>query len=421
MKYLLVTTFVLMATLPSLCLAGNGFSIQYSTQQKSTIISENLFKRLYVEANEQQAIDKTTFKHKLIDSLLLAQYAKQHHPKLNQATNVGYDPALTQALQLNRTLKRWFKFDKTQAQQAANQYMSFNLTKQALQQAIGQPSILGYELTLEQKHKAEKVSVLHFQLPQQQKVTLNLAQLYQAQSVQGRMDFHQADLAKIKRYASDHFYVYWHQHQSIKRNDFNSDDLQALKDIIAAKYLEPLLMLELGAKTSEHGDNQGIDPFIQQITKAQVHDFYQQNRQDFRHISASRARLLHFATKAQADKVIDQLTDAKSWQQTAMSLGQSGWFPQHQDGWIQANSNNGNQFLTTLAMALPLDKLNPAIRGPKGRWYLVKVEQKRYDYYSADSQTVSYQAKRAIAKVAAKRAFNQLKQQLKNQAKIVNI
>jgi hypothetical protein len=163
--------------------------------------------------------------------------------------------------------------------------------------------------------------------------------------------------------------------------------------------------------TSEHGDNAGLAEFKSAVTAGDIKTYYQQNKADFRHVSASKARVLSFDDREKALTVAGQLDGDKSWQLWSQSLNQSGWFPGHQQGWVYANSKPAD-WLRTLAFTLPQGADNPPIRSPQGRWYVAKVEQKQTDYYPVDSETVIYQATNAIAKRRAVQAFNRLKQQL---------
>lgn len=409
MKQLLVW-LILIVPLSCSGKAMGAFSVN------GTKVSAAVFDRLYRQANEQAAISAKDFRQKLVDSLVMSQYAKKHYPNLSEATNVGYDPALTQKLQVNRLLLKWFAFDDKQRIKAAKKYMQFVLTEVVLTKAIGKPSILGYELTTAQRKQASDIVVANISIPGTAPQQLNLAQLYDEQSVQGRMAFHQGELKSIQKYAYDHFFVLWHRAKSVERSDFDQADLLAIERIIEAKFLEPALMFELGALTSEHGNNDGLKPFKARVSQAQIDDFYQAHKQDFEHVSSAKARLLTFTNQKDAKKAFDAIKAGQSWDKLANKAGQSGYFPGSNKGWLQVEKHKS--WLSTLAFALPQGQVNPPVRSPKGRWHLVKVEQKRNDFYKKDSDTVVFQATNAIARVEARKAFTQLKQQLLDEALI---
>lgn len=413
MKKLLVSCLVYVLIVPLSCFGKTTVAFSVDDVQ----LSERVFTRLWQKANGQKPISQVAFKSKLIETLVLGKYAKHHYPQLNQASNVGYDPKLTQSLQLNRLLLDWFEFDSKAKALAAKQHVQLQLSGQELAQAIGKPSILGYELTPKQRELAQHVVVATFTLDTQSDEKITLAELYDEQSVQGRMAFHQGDLKQVSQFAVDRFYVSWHKAQVLKKGMLQPSELTALERIVEAKYLEMPLLLALGALSSEHGDDEGINRFKQQVSQAEISQFYQANKKDFAYVSEVKGQYLRFANENDAVKAHKRLAKGELFADVAKSLGQSGTFAEAQDGWLHVSKKQS--WLSNLAFALPKATLNRPVRGPQGLWYLVKVDDKRNDFYPATSETVVFQATRAIAAQKAQQAFNQLKQQLMQQAQVV--
>ena len=400
---ILLVCLMLIAPLSGFARAGGGFIVN------DTQVSNRVFDKLWQAANEQDGISKKAFKQQLVDALLLREYALAQKPELEKATNVGYDPKLTQALHVNRLLVKWFEFDSKAKQQAVADYLDIALNKAQLEKAIGKASILGYSLDAKQRAKAQAVEVAYFHIPGQGPVTLNLAQLYDSQSVQGRIPYHQADLNVVVQHIHDRFFIKWHRHAALARKDFDEPDLQALDRIVQAKFLEPLLMLELGAMTSEHGDNEAIKPFVASVSEAEVAKFYQANKADFAYISQAKALVLVFEDHETAAKQSKGLDSESDWLASAQKLGQKA---------LVDSRDSKDIWLTNLMFSLPVDQDNPPVRNPKGQFVLLKVLEKHKAYYPVDSETVVYQARNAVGKAKAAKAFKRLKQNLLAAAKV---
>ena len=58
-------------------------------------------------------------------------------------------------------------------------------------------------------------------------------------------------------------------------------------------------------------------------------------------------------------------------------------------------------WLKQLLFTLEVDSLSKPIRGADNHWYVAKVSEKQFEYFPADSETVIYQAKLAIAQSKA--------------------
>ncbi|WKE66819.1 hypothetical protein PVT67_06175 [Gallaecimonas kandeliae] len=170
-----------------------------------------------------------------------------------------------------------------------------------------------------------------------------------------------------------------------------ADRLTCSRTLVENRLDRVWLMERLGLAGDPHHENAELKRLAASVTAGEIADYYQAHQADFRELAWVKVRLF---------EAPDQETLAKLPPSAPVLLER----PQAQ-----------GDVLKTLAFVTPEQGRSPAIRLPSGRYGQVEVLERHYELPAADSETVAYVARQALAKEKAKANWQALLAQLRKE------
>ena len=366
----------------------------------------SLVKQLHALTVEQQNLSLQRFIDTVEEQVVLAAY-HDGSADLNlwQQTNTGFDPELTLASSLYRTLQALFPEPvSADRQKALEAQIHSNIPTEAeLKLWFTKSNILGYNLTPDQARMLSKHILLKFPAFANKPV-LTMAAMYKAQSVQGRIRIQHGERLYIQKLVDEEKAKFIFTQWILEEKLLNKQDLSALRTLIYARLLHTKLMVHFGVEADQHGDNAKRRALAQTVTDQEIAHYYQLNRAQFGRLEQVKAEFWLFDNKQSAREA------RKKLKQTAIAItaGKRQVFDMTQ----LTELEKGNKWIANLAAARPVEELSQAVRMPTGQWIVVRVMDKAYGVHPLDSETVRYQARNQLAIKKAYEAFNKLRRQL---------
>lgn len=363
----------------------------------------------------------------VVDNRLIGDYAAAHYneKKLSPNPHIAYRLDVALEDQLAATLRRAYQLDLEDALAKEKGgtlngalVEPFALNKQQLAAVLGpqQQLRLEYSLTAAQQAAAQKLVLLRYRFANGSRGDITFWDVYRRLNVQGRTMIHGYDLAHLEQqtlqYLATRFTLDWAKRQS----GLSAGDLQQLSAAIEDRMRRDAYLQIIGLEADMHYDSAYLKELARKVSNAEVRDYYEKNRQEFKRIDKVRARHIRFANQADADKASQRLSKGEDF---ASVVGVSVADDRQQGGslgWIQHGSEIQG-WLTQVAYALPVGKVSRPIRSPQlpGQevvWEIVLVDEKIEGYQPVDSESVRYIASQAIAKKKSVAEFRSLREKL---------
>lgn len=278
--------------------------------------------------------------------------------------------------------------------------------------------LLDYSLNAEQLERAKRVLVLRSSLAQLPRVSLY--DVFRRQNVQGRVEFFSRNLEFIRQQAMLYLgNVYVHDWA---RQRFGAAAVADLRQTIAEQGEVRALMGMHGIGADIHSESQLLNKLAKQVTPEEVQTYYKAHKEDFKRIEWVKARHIRVQDEVRAREVIANANKGADFAKLAKqySIAPDGKF----GGDLGVIKHQGQlAWLSELAFMQEEGKVSPPFRAPVGPkeeayWEVLLVEKRQEGYQAAKSETVRYQASRAIAQEKAGRQIMALRDQLMKQAKI---
>ena len=278
--------------------------------------------------------------------------------------------------------------------------------------------LLDYTLNAEQLERAKRVLVLRSSMPQAQRVSLY--DVFRRQNVQGRVEFFSRNLEFIRQQAVlyiGNLYVHdW------ARQRFGAAAVADLRQTIAEQGEVRLLMSLHGIGADIDSESQLLNKLAKQVTPEEVQVYYKAHRDDFKRIEWVKARHIRVQDEVRAREVIANANKGADFAKLAKqySIAPDGKF----GGDLGVIKHQGQlSWLSELAFMQEEGKVSPPFRAAVGPnedayWEVLLVEKRQEGYQAAKSESVRYQASRAIAQEKAGRQIMALRDRLMKHAKI---
>lgn len=362
----------------------------------------------------------------VIDNRLLGDYAMAEYGEARLFPNgrVGFRRDVATEDQLVATLRRAFEVSLNRRLEELGGMDRLVKRRQPLDAAAlkghlarGDGLTLDYQLPPERLAALKQVTLLEYRLPGGDgRVTLH--DVWQRQNVQGRALLFDLDanyaMQQAMQTLANRFVLDWAR----REGELGDADLTQLSRAIDDRARRGALLQWMGIEADMHYDSAYLKALAARVTPAEVRDYYQRQRQEFKRIEKVRARHIRCADEACAKTAGERLAAGESFAKVAAALsvaperdGDLGWIPAGQDDW-----------LAQLAFALPAGRASKPVRSPQtggvSHWEIVLVEEKVEGFHPVDSETVRYQASQAIARKQALAEFKRLREKLYRDADI---
>lgn len=365
----------------------------------------------------------------LIANRLLAQAARsdfaQYH--LTEGNRVGFAPEVALDDQLSGTLRTVYR---EQIEASINTLAGGTLNALVLEQGKlsaaeldqvfgpGGKLLLDYNLNPAQLATAKRLTVLRSSLPSTS--AISLYDIFIRQNVQGRVEFFNRNRDFMRQQAV--LYLGNLYLQEWARKNFGAAALADLRQALAEQNEVHALMSLHGIGADIDGESKLLNTLAAQVTQAEVLSYFQAHKEEFKRIVSVKARHIRLADEASARRVIAEVNQGTSFAQLAQRYSSAADASQGGDlGTIQHTATLS--WLAELAFIQEEGKISAPFRaavGPKEEayWEVVLVEKRQEAYQDPASETVRYQAGRALAQEKAIKQISALRQQLLKNAKI---
>lgn len=360
----------------------------------------------------------------LSNRLLAAQVAtrfKQYDVSANR--RVAFEPEVASEDQLVASLRPMFEVHNQPVSEKTLQdfhVRTINPAPGELDAVFGVRGkmLLDYNLNPQQLARAKHIVVLRSSLPGAESITL--FDLLRRLNVQGRVEFFNRNAQFMQQQARQRFgsllLLNW------ARQYYGAPAVNDLRAALAEREQTRLLLALHGIGNDIDGDSALLDALAKKVTAAEINAYYLAHKDEFTRIVRVKARHIRVADEAAAQKVAAQLAKGQDFAQLAQQLSIAEDARQGGDlGWILHDAPSS--WLTDLAFTQQAGQVSPPFRAPVGPndnavWEIIKVEQREDGFQAIDSESVRHAASRAVALQKAGQQIVELKQQLRQQARV---
>ncbi|MDP4983690.1 peptidylprolyl isomerase [Pseudoalteromonas tunicata] len=235
----------------------------------------------------------------------------------------------------------------------------------------------------------------------------NFDEFYHSLSMQSRFKLHQGDhnylLAEMKNWLRYQYLLT--QKTALAKQGYQLDHLT---DIATATIVSPSMRSYFGISDMMHSQSALLQELEQTLSESQLNQFYITHKEQFRYSSEVFATGAIFVDKQSADDFY-QLVQKIGFANALKKMNYQDIFAQYHNRLTRNHSRTN--WLIQSAFNLAANSLSTVIRSPDGQWVLIETGEKKQDYYSFDSETVRYLAKKSLAKQQALARYQQAKQQ----------
>ncbi len=370
----------------------------------------------------------------VIEDRLLAAYALQHYPRaqLLNENRVGFQPDV--ALR-DQQVTNWSAAFHREIQAALSRFKGGSLrgsiTVQNTMSAadwlavMGSPQklLLEYRLSEAGRQAAQAKTLLRYRFDEKHTGSISMAEVYDAQNVQGRNRLHQRDNGFLQeaqgQLLASRFVLFWVETQS----GLPAADRELLARAVTDRALRDGLTTVLGITADMHADNAHMKQLAAAVTPEQVRAYYAANKDQFKRIEKVKAAHISLADFDSANKAYAELKRGTPFAEVARrhSLaadreqgGDLGWIV-HEQGlpsWLQSLA------FTQAPGTVSKPFRSPAAPGFDARWEILKVDERVEGYQDVDSESVRYTASQVLARQTALREFQALRSRLLDEADI---
>lgn len=372
----------------------------------------------------------------LIENQLLASDAVRVHGRdtLMKADRVGFAPKFTLERQYATLIKQHF-FRQMDADVKALPGSSLERLvtwrvppgDAALAQVMTLRSTGEIVLTPEQLAQAGKTVVARVTMPDGIQRNITFLEIYERQNVQGRVSLLQDRDRRfldgqIEARVETLFINWW----ADKRSGLKPAETKLLRALLEEKFLRDQYLFQLGVVSVIHEDT---PPFLtrleSQVTRAEIRQWYDRNREQFRQVEKVRARHIRCATEQACNEAYKAVEGGMEFSAAARrhSIADTRKSePAGNLGWL-VRTDPKLPWIAQIAMIQEQGAVTRPIRTPEGPdgkayWEIVKVDERIEGYSPADSETVAYLARQEIARRKAVEHYKALRERLLAKADI---
>lgn len=343
------------------------------------------------------------------------------------AKRVGFDPAVAADDQLAAALRSAY----LQPLEAGLKVLpgaslqgkvsaEYPVTEQDWKKLLGADDklIVEYRWNQAQLKTAQQIIVLRSSLAPGGVITL--ADVYQRQNVQGRVELFARNQAFVRQQAM--LYLSQRYVQDWAEQRFGSAAVADLRQALQEQNQVRALLALHGIGADIDAESPVLNSLAKQVKAAEIQSYYRQHKEEFKRIAAIRARHIRVADQATAERIVQE---ARRGQDFAALARQWSIAPDAASGGDLGEIRHQGQlsWLQELAMMQEPGQVSPPFRAAVGPhepayWEVILVSQRQDGYQPADSESVRYLASRAIAQEKAVQQIRQLQRSARQAAKV---
>lgn len=387
-----------------------------------------------VSAQQTPGISSGEVLQGMIDDRLIANYARQHHSMadLMEENKVGYKPSVQFDQALVATLQSaYMKELKAAVMHEKKGSLDGVITGRHAMTDSDWNAVLGehpkltleYSLSKSGQEAAQKISLLSYRFDKKTSGRISLWDVYDTQHVQGRNQLHSRDaefaMGQAKTLVMQRYVKHWTE----TRSSLGAVDYALLRQAVDDKMVRNGWMSLNGVSNDMHDSNAHLDALAAAVTPAEIQDFYEKNREQFRRVEKVKARHISATDEATARAAFARLQQKEDFSVVAKSVSVAADREQGGDlGWIVHGNKNASWLENVAFLQKPGVPSNP-FRSPGAArtdvlWEVLLVDERVEGYQAADSEAVHYVAAQAVAHLKALAEYRALQAQLRNAADI---
>lgn len=355
-----------------------------------------LLDQVYVNQNTRWTVEKT--KQRLLENQFLLAEAKRLKPELiSRQSNVGFS---------NQVHVRELLYALVRTQQDIT--LSLPVFKKPSHDQLTIMLAPAMSMTPANTYTQTQVNRLSkVKFDSYVAKPLNLAELLTEQSLQNRFRLHQGDTQLLATLLTQHFEFVHFTQQAKKQLHDKGVEFEQLQQIALAELLRSPMLTYFGVQQQMHAErSEFLEQIIANISKHEITEYYRKHKQQFKYISQVYAEAVKFTDANQAHAFFEQAKVSD----IGKAIGQDPSINTSQitKGIFTRKTPTNNvlsPWLKQLLFTLDVNSLSKPIRGADNHWYVAKVSEKQFEYFPADSETVIYQAKLAIAQSKAHKGY----------------
>lgn len=381
---------------------------------------------LEVMTRLRQQQDKHISEAAMLEEMLMQRYLLEktagridQHDLFAGARRVGFDPAVASDDQLAAALRSVYQMQIEASLKAlpggslqGKVSAEANLSAQEWQQLLGPADKLIVEYRLSNVQLAQARQYVLLRSPLAPNGVITLADVYARQNVQGRVAIFNRDQTFVRQQAwlmlGQLYVTQWAEQQ------FGKAAVADLREALTTQSKVQALLALHGIGADIDSESPLISQLAQQVTPKEIQSYYRQHKSEFRRIAWISARHIRVPDQATADKVLQA---ARSGQDFATLARRYSIAPDALSGGDLGKILHEGQlsWLQELAMMQEPGVVSPPFRAAVGAnepayYEILLVSQREYGFQPENSETVRYQASRAIAQQKAVQQIQRLQQ-----------
>ncbi|MGH8492707.1 MAG: peptidylprolyl isomerase [Moraxellaceae bacterium] len=370
----------------------------------------------------------------LIDDRLLAAHARQQYTvaELLEDNKVGFKPEV----QIEQSLVSWLQAAYgPELEAAVKAEKGGSLKSVILSRKEPLPAdwnavfgakpkmLLEYALDAKGRQAAGRIVLLSYRIDRNAPGRISLLDVYDAQNVQGRNQLHARDagfaMAQAQQLLQWRYVMHWGQ----TRSSLGRDGYAVMRRAVEDRLLRDGWMSLIGVSSDIHDDNENLKKLAAAATPAEIHEYYEKHRDEFRRIEKVRARHIRLEDEKAANAAYERLQKGEAFTAVAAAVSQAPDAAQGGDlGWVI----HGEKQLSWLESLTFVQKTgvpsrpfrSPARPGENPVWEILLVDEKVEGWQAEDSPEVRYVAAQDIARKKALQEYRDTTARLRAAADI---
>lgn len=275
----------------------------------------------------------------------------------------------------------------------------------------------------DQEQAAHLLVLARYRLLDGSEKDMTLADLYQQQNIQLKVQMHQMNTDFIReaamQYVSTQFVLDWFERHS----GLTEHEVLVVKRMIHERQIKEELLHEMGLMHDIHDDNPQLRALAEAVTVDEIGAYYDAHKEQFQRVEKVRARHIRLDSQEQADAFFSKMRNGLQFDQALQQFQSEGSSSEQAGdlGWIDRDDRN-THWLRSLAFVQPLQKASAPFRSPGASgqvyWEIIFLDEKVMGYQPVDSEGVRYEASKSIAQEKMQQQFVLLRDSLWQQANV---
>lgn len=374
--------------------------------------------------------DATATRRSLLDGAVeshaLARWHEARDDEEHAHSLVGYSDEALYENQLFATLRHAFATE-------LNNYVSSHgiegpmslleqpveLDKKALEPYLELKSALLHAMTEEQEKAAAEYVLGYYRLPFSERQPLTLWDLYSRMNIQLKVQMHEYNLPFIREAIGQHlatqFVIGWFRDSG----EFSEQEVIALEKLVSDRMEKEELLHDMGLMHDIHDDNPALREAMAQISDAEVRQYYDTHREEFRWVEKVRARHIRLDSQKKADEVVARIKAGELSFEDAIAAYSTA---PDRDAEVPGDlgeivrGDTADDWLRGLAFVQPEGVVSPPFRSPQNSspvyWEVVFLDEKVMGDMPPDDPGVRYEASKKLAREKMQKEFEALRAEL---------